>query len=378
MTDYVHRISDEERERIRRFVRMGAAITVLFVALVFVAVLTARHWVTLISPDSERQFVRPHVAWLHRHILDESDPVLQDYVAGLGAELAADMGVRDDMELEFLVIEGSTINAFTTLGGYIFVFDGLVRELDGENGLAMVLAHEIAHAINRDPLTAASRGILIQVLLSALSGNRGVDPASAGELGSELMLGIYSREQEEEADQVAMEALYRRYGGTSAVQLNCSRRWSITTAKTTCRRSSRHTPTRAIASTRCAVTPMSMVGMPSRRTPTRKKFGISSVRRLDDVPVAVSKAAGDDDDEVHQRPDAEATESQQLQYSGADLADVETVDAEGAEEKAQQDRRDESLVANRPVIHKCLPFSAFAPDTSRACRDRPGTYRSAT
>jgi hypothetical protein len=125
MTDYVHRISDEERERIRRFVRMGAAITVLFVALVFVAVLTARHWATLISPDSERQFVRPHVAWLHRHILDESDPVLQDYVAGLGAELAADMGVRDDMELEFLVIEGSTINAFTTLGGYIFVFDGL-------------------------------------------------------------------------------------------------------------------------------------------------------------------------------------------------------------------------------------------------------------
>jgi predicted Zn-dependent protease len=212
MTDYVHRISDEERERIRRFVRMGAAITVLFVALVFVAVLTARHWATLISPDSERQFVRPHVAWLHRHVLDESDPVLQDYVAGLGAELAADMGVRDDMELEFLVIEGSTINAFTTLGGYIFVFDGLVRELDGENGLAMVLAHEIAHAINRDPLTAASRGILIQVLLSALSGNRGVDPASAGELGSELMLGIYSREQEEEADQVAMEALYRRYG----------------------------------------------------------------------------------------------------------------------------------------------------------------------
>ena len=92
MTDYVHRISDEERERIRRFVRMGAAITGLFVAIVIVAVLTARHWVTLISPGSERQFVRPHVAWLHRHILEESDPVLQDYVAQLGAELAAGGG----------------------------------------------------------------------------------------------------------------------------------------------------------------------------------------------------------------------------------------------------------------------------------------------
>ena len=33
MTDYVHRISEEERERIRRFVRTGAVITVLFVAV---------------------------------------------------------------------------------------------------------------------------------------------------------------------------------------------------------------------------------------------------------------------------------------------------------------------------------------------------------
>jgi Zn-dependent protease with chaperone function len=214
MNDYVHRISDEERERIRRFVRMGAAVTVLFVAIVIVAVLTARHWVTLISPGSERQFVRPHIAWLHRHVIDASDPVLQDYVARLGAELAADMGLRDDMELEFLVVDGSTINAFTTLGGYIFVFDGLVRELDGENGLAMVLAHEIAHAANRDPLAAASRGVLLQLMMSALSGNRGFDPASAGELGSELMLGIYSREQEEAADPVPAIRARRRCNST--------------------------------------------------------------------------------------------------------------------------------------------------------------------
>jgi predicted Zn-dependent protease len=76
----------------------------------------------------------------------------------------------------------------------------------------MVLAHEIAHAAKRDPLTAASRGILIQVLLSTLSGNRGIDAANTGELGAELMLGAYSREQEEAADRLAMEALHRRYG----------------------------------------------------------------------------------------------------------------------------------------------------------------------
>jgi predicted Zn-dependent protease len=212
MTDYVHRVSDEERERIRRFLRVSAIVTVGIVVLVIVAVLTARHWVTVISPESERKFVQPYISWLQSYVIDGAEPVLQNYVDRLGRDIAADMELSDGMELEFHVVEGSTINAFTTLGGYIFVFDGLVRELESENGLAMVLAHEIAHAANRDPLTAASRGILIQVLLSALSGNRGVDSASAGELGGELMLGIYSREQEEDADRLALEALQRRYG----------------------------------------------------------------------------------------------------------------------------------------------------------------------
>jgi predicted Zn-dependent protease len=212
MTDYVHRVSDEERERIRRFLRVSAIVTVGIVVLVIVAVLTARHWVTVISPESERKFVQPYISWLQSYVIDGAEPVLQNYVDRLGRDIAADMELSDGMELEFHVVEGSTINAFTTLGGYIFVFDGLVRELDDENGLAMVLAHEIAHAAKRDPLTAASRGILIQVLLSTLSGNRGIDAANTGELGAELMLGAYSREQEEAADRLAMEALHRRYG----------------------------------------------------------------------------------------------------------------------------------------------------------------------
>jgi predicted Zn-dependent protease len=166
MTDYVHRVSDEERERIRRFLRVSAIVTVGIVVLVIVAVLTARHWVTVISPESERKFVQPYISWLQSYVIDGAEPVLQNYVDRLGRDIAADMELPDGMELEFHVVEGSTINAFTTLGGYIFVFDGLVRELDDENGLAMVLAHEIAHAAKRDPLTAASRGILIQVRVS--------------------------------------------------------------------------------------------------------------------------------------------------------------------------------------------------------------------
>lgn len=212
MNDYVHKVSDEEAARIQRFVYGAAIVTIACVALVILAIVTAQYWVKLISHESERRFISPHVNWVNEHLLDASDPVLQAYVDRLGRELAVEMDLPADLQIEFFVIEGSTVNAFTTLGGYVFVFDGLLQELEDENSLAMVLAHEISHAANRDPLSGASRGILLQILVSSTSGNSGVDPTRAGEFGSEIMLSAYSREQEETADRMAVVALQRHFG----------------------------------------------------------------------------------------------------------------------------------------------------------------------
>jgi predicted Zn-dependent protease len=212
MNDYVHEVSDEEAARIQRFGYAAAIGTAIFIALIIIAIVTAQYWVKLISHEGERQFISPYVKWANEYLLDESDPALQAYVDRLGREIAAGMDLPADLQLDFFVIEGSTVNAFTTLGGYIFVLDGLVRELDDENSLAMVLAHEIAHAANRDPLSGASRGILLQIMISSATGSGGFDPAKASELGSDIMLSAYSREQEEEADQLAVAALQRQYG----------------------------------------------------------------------------------------------------------------------------------------------------------------------
>lgn len=212
MSDYVHKISDEESARIQRFLYVIAIGTIATVALIILAFATAKYWVKLVSHEGERRFIRPHVNWVTEHLLDAGDPALQAYVDRLGQELAAGMDLPGELKIDFFVIEGSTINAFTTLGGHIFVFDGLVRELDDENSLAMVLAHEIAHAANRDPLSGASRGILLQILISSVTGNGGVDPARMGELGTDIVLGVYSRDQEETADRLAVSALQRQYG----------------------------------------------------------------------------------------------------------------------------------------------------------------------
>jgi predicted Zn-dependent protease len=156
------------------------------------------------------------VGWIKEHLLDDSEPELQAYVERLGAEVAREMEVPGDLQLRFYVVDGDMENAFTTLGGHIFIVDELLTVVDNENSLAMVLSHEIAHAINRDPLTGTGRGILFQVLLSALSGG-GMDASTSASLGVEMTLNAYSRTQEEAADSMAVEALAARYGHIGGV-----------------------------------------------------------------------------------------------------------------------------------------------------------------
>jgi len=210
MNDYVHQISEAESARIRRFVRGFALVAVAFVVLVILAIVFADRWMILISSASEKRFVQPYIEWADDHVLQRSDPDLQAYVDDLARRLSDGMNLDEDLQLEFRVVKGSTVNAFTMLGGNIYLFEGLISALDNENALSMALAHEIAHARHRDPLLGAGRGILLQLLLSSISGG-GIDPSTI-DTGSNLMLNTYSREQEEAADRVALAALQQRYG----------------------------------------------------------------------------------------------------------------------------------------------------------------------
>ncbi len=155
--------------------------------------------------------MQPYMNWIDNHVAPDTNALLQEYIESLGYELASEMHIDDSVQLRFIVIKGDQVNAFTTLGGYVFVFEGLLRQLGNENSLAMVLAHEIAHAKNRDPLLTAGRGVLLQLAMMSISGNGGLVPAMA-DAGSQATLSLYSREQEEMADKLALAALQRKYG----------------------------------------------------------------------------------------------------------------------------------------------------------------------
>ncbi|MBL8819279.1 MAG: M48 family metallopeptidase [Planctomyces sp.] len=56
---------------------------------------------------------------------------------------------RPDFEWEFTVIESETQNAFCLPGGKVAIYTGILPVCESEAGLAVVMSHEIAHAIAR-------------------------------------------------------------------------------------------------------------------------------------------------------------------------------------------------------------------------------------
>ena len=61
----------------------------------------------------------------------------------------ADVANRPDFQWEFNVIESDTQNAFCLPGGKVAVYTGILPLCENEAGLAVVMSHEVAHAIAR-------------------------------------------------------------------------------------------------------------------------------------------------------------------------------------------------------------------------------------
>jgi predicted Zn-dependent protease len=104
-------------------------------------------------------------------------------------------------------------NAFASLGGHVMITDALLNEIASENGLAMVVAHEIAHIQLRHPIEAAGRGMVIRLALLGLMGSNGSALfGGAVSSGGALTMLSFDRDMELAADARALQVLRRHYG----------------------------------------------------------------------------------------------------------------------------------------------------------------------
>jgi predicted Zn-dependent protease len=128
----------------------------------------------------------------------------------LALKLAKNMNAPNDMPLHVSIIKESEKNAFATR--YIFVTDGLLKSVESENALAMVLAHETAHIKNRDPIISLAANAAFSFITAVIFG------ADAGFFEKSIASSSFSREQEERADKDALLALQNHYGHTLAAE----------------------------------------------------------------------------------------------------------------------------------------------------------------
>ncbi len=113
---------------------------------------------------------------------------------------------------EFNLVEDDSINAFCMPGGKVVVFTGIMSVANDKNGLAVIMGHEIAHAVARHGNERMSQGLLTQFGGMALSKALESRPAATQQLfmaafGAGAQIGVllpYSRLHEREADHLGL------------------------------------------------------------------------------------------------------------------------------------------------------------------------------
>ncbi|MEG4395636.1 M48 family metallopeptidase [Microcoleus sp. F10-C6] len=127
------------------------------------------------------------------------------YINRIGQRLAQE-STRPDIPYTFQVIDDDNINAFATMGGFVYVNKGLMAAADNEAELASVIAHEIAHINARHAIKQMRQ----MAIASGVASATGLDRSQAVQIGVELALRRpHSRQAEYEADQLGLQTMGR-------------------------------------------------------------------------------------------------------------------------------------------------------------------------
>lgn len=127
-----------------------------------------------------------------------------NYYRGIGRE--ADLA---NYQWEFNLIDDKQINAWCMPGGKVAVYTGIMPITKNDTGLAVVLGHEISHAIAGHGNERISQAMVAQyggaILGGAISNNQiAAIFQQAYPLGAQVALLKYGRSQELEADEMGL------------------------------------------------------------------------------------------------------------------------------------------------------------------------------
>ncbi len=186
----------------------------MFVAIYFNACIsstpyTHRKQLVLFSPQQEMQMGYQAASDILKKEPISHDPQLNAAVQRVGRRIAQ-AAAQPNYKWQFFVIDKDVLNAFCLPGGKVFVYKGLFRAVQNDDQLAVVLGHEVAHAIARH---GAERMSMIQlgrlgeqVAARTIAGGKyaGVIKKAYGATEGIGLVLPFSRKFEYEADEIGL------------------------------------------------------------------------------------------------------------------------------------------------------------------------------
>jgi predicted Zn-dependent protease len=116
-----------------------------------------------------------------------------------------------DFAWEFNLLESDQVNAWCMPGGKVAFYTGILPITKTEAGVAVVMGHEIAHAVASHARERMSNGLLLNFGISVLSTAIGQNPTLTQQIflqsvgiGSQLGMLSFSRKHELEADELGL------------------------------------------------------------------------------------------------------------------------------------------------------------------------------
>ncbi|TSA18061.1 MAG: M48 family peptidase [Betaproteobacteria bacterium] len=145
------------------------------------------------------------------------DPALLARVRAVAARIEPQTAVfrRDapGWNWEVNVISSDELNAFCMPGGKIMFYSGLIRKLDlGDDEIAVVMGHEVAHALREHSREQVSQAIAARSVIDIGAALLGLGQGSADIAGvayQALIATRFSRNDESEADRIGLELTAR-------------------------------------------------------------------------------------------------------------------------------------------------------------------------
>ncbi|NWF71440.1 MAG: M48 family metallopeptidase [Nitrospirae bacterium] len=174
---------------------------------------TARDQVIFFSEEKELEFGVSAFRQVLRAAPLSDNVEVNELVHRVGRNIAQAAN-KPEYQWEFAVIQDDKmVNAFALPGGKVAIFTGILKHTKDDAGLATVMGHEVAHALQRHGVERMSRSILDQIAQLGALGAAATGNVNAGAIQG--LLGAYgvnvslpfNRKQESEADYIGLRLM---------------------------------------------------------------------------------------------------------------------------------------------------------------------------